>query len=531
MRSDVRIGIAIGLVIILGVVVYFIFSNRPDKPVEVASKTQPAPPAPWKIEIGRPPQGRQTTLAPGTDKPREGSIDAAIAADADKNKSVVPPVGPAKTEVALVGPAKTETVAVGPAKTEVKPDLWSAVKPDVKTEIKPMPVVDPVESQMRKEYDQDGAVGLRGGAPEPAKTSADPGAATVRDIELALGGEAKNGVIKTETARREPPRLDPPKVEPLKVATVGVAKSGLEDPIGKIVDTEAAKIGDNASEAVRKGEYTVKAGDNAYGIAKAVYGDVKLGGAIEKANPGVNWKRLKVGDKIKIPPPPTKAAPVVAPGTGVGVSSVADAGKYTVKAGDMGEKISKTVYGDSKSWSLIEKANPGVDATKLKVGMVLTIPAKPGATGPAGGTSATGASSVAGGSSATGGDSSKYTVKEGDTGEKISKAVYGSSKYWLLIEKANPGLNDRRLKVGQVLTIPPKPAGATAPASDAGIAPIGKAAARRAAAAAAEAAEKAPVAKKTVAKKTVSEPKSTSEAGSTEMEPASAGSGGGNGFD
>ena len=524
MRSDVRIGIAIGLVIILGVVVYFIFSNRTDKTAESVTSSKPAPPAPWRIEIGKAPAGRQVSLVP--DKPKEGVIDSMVASGAATgNKAVVPPVDTAKVGVAVVGPAK--------------PDLWATVK----TDVKPEPVADPVESQMRKEFDRDGAVGMRGGEPEPVN-SRDLGASSGKNsVELALVREADSGVIKTETARRDPLRIDLAKVETAKVepVKVGPTKSGFEDSSVNIIASEAAKVGENVSDAVRKGEYVVKSGDNggAWGIAKIAYGDPKLYGLIVKENPTVNWKSLKAGDKIKIPPPPVKAgavAPAVTNGLGGG-SVVADSSKYTVKADDTGAKISKSVYGETKYWSLISKANGDLDARKLKVGAVLTIPPKPapaGTSGAVGGTGVLGGTGVTGGTAVTGGDTSKYTVKDGDNGEKISKAVYGSTKYWSVIEKANPGLNDRRLKVGQVLTIPPKPAGATGATSRASTGgsadvPMGKAAARRAAAK--KLAETSTVPKKAVAKKAVSETTS-GETGSAETETVpTGGSAGGNGFD
>ncbi|MCY2927663.1 MAG: LysM peptidoglycan-binding domain-containing protein [Planctomycetota bacterium] len=537
MRSDVRIGIAIGLVIILGVVVYFIFSNRPDKPSEQVAKTQPAPPQPWKIEIAKGPLGRQVTPAPG-DKPREGTIDGLVAGTVDKTKAPVgvtpmPPVAP-------VGPIKIEPAPVGPGKAG---DIW-AVKPDVK----PAPTADPVEAKMRKDFESDGAVSMRGGAPEPADNR-DAGAAAVGNIERLLAS-AGSDVIKPEAAvKREPWRLEPAKVEPPKVEPPKIAppKTGPDDTIGNIMRDEAAKVPDNASEAVRKGEYIVKPGDKggSWSVAKNAYGDSKLAWFVEKSNNGIDWKKLKPGDKVKTPPPPAKALPAVAPvsnGLGLGGPAVADASKYTVKADDNGEKISKAVYGESKYWSLISKANGDLDARKLKVGAVLTIPPKP-APAASTGTGPTGPAGLTGVTPPTSGDTSKYTVKEGDNGEKISKSVYGSTKYWSLIEDANKGLNARRLKVGQVLTIPPKPAGATGPTTGTsarattGEAPVvGKAAARRAAAAKALASEKnttekiaAP--KKPAAKKPVSEPISGGETDSTEREPASAGSGGGNGFD
>ena len=49
-----------------------------------------------------------------------------------------------------------------------------------------------------------------------------------------------------------------------------------------------------------------------------------------------------------------------------------------------------------------------------------------------------------------------YTVKKGDSLEKISKKVYGSSKHWRKIYDANRATlkSPDRIRVGQKLSIP-----------------------------------------------------------------------------
>lgn len=47
--------------------------------------------------------------------------------------------------------------------------------------------------------------------------------------------------------------------------------------------------------------YTVKKGDNYWKIAKAVYGDPMKMKDIEAANPGIDPKKLKIGDEIVLP--------------------------------------------------------------------------------------------------------------------------------------------------------------------------------------------------------------------------------------
>lgn len=51
-----------------------------------------------------------------------------------------------------------------------------------------------------------------------------------------------------------------------------------------------------------------------------------------------------------------------------------------------------------------------------------------------------------------------YVVQENDTPGKISYKVYGKTSLYPVILKANPGVNERNLRPGMVLIIPPAPA-------------------------------------------------------------------------
>lgn len=77
-----------------------------------------------------------------------------------------------------------------------------------------------------------------------------------------------------------------------------------------------------------------------------------------------------------------------------------------------------------------------------------------------------------------------HTIASGDTLAKIAMAHYGDEAKWTEIKKANPGLDEHRLKVGTKLTLPPvgdasparpvvatEPGGATTAKSTAGAAP------------------------------------------------------------
>ncbi|MBU0637918.1 MAG: LysM peptidoglycan-binding domain-containing protein [Planctomycetes bacterium] len=54
------------------------------------------------------------------------------------------------------------------------------------------------------------------------------------------------------------------------------------------------------------------------------------------------------------------------------------------------------------------------------------------------------------------GGSQQYTIAIGDTLISIAREHYGDGRYWTAIQLANPDVDPLRLKVGQVLVLPPK---------------------------------------------------------------------------
>lgn len=118
------------------------------------------------------------------------------------------------------------------------------------------------------------------------------------------------------------------------------------------------------THVVGKGEYLSD-------ISKNYYGTTRNWQKIASANPGVNPNNLKVGQKLVIPdladaaPAPVGGAPAV---------PVAGSGTYTVVKGDQGGDIARKTLGSARRWPDIAAANPGIDATKLKIGQVLQIP-------------------------------------------------------------------------------------------------------------------------------------------------------------
>jgi LysM repeat protein len=117
-------------------------------------------------------------------------------------------------------------------------------------------------------------------------------------------------------------------------------------------------------------DYKIAAGDNFTTISKKFHVTVK---AIEDANPGLDPKKLQVGQTIHIPAP---APAAVASATTSAVPTVDTASGeqlYAVKSGDTLTKIAN----DFKiSLRALRTANPTLKTDSIKVGQKLKIPAK-----------------------------------------------------------------------------------------------------------------------------------------------------------
>lgn len=91
----------------------------------------------------------------------------------------------------------------------------------------------------------------------------------------------------------------------------------------------------------------------------------------------------------------------------------------------------------------LQAANPTVDPAKLQIGKKIVIPPPSAAMSPAG---------VAGGAAPVADNPSTYKVKSGDTLTKIAAEHHTTVK---ALQTAN-NLTDSRIKVGQVLKLPPR---------------------------------------------------------------------------
>ena len=151
-------------------------------------------------------------------------------------------------------------------------------------------------------------------------------------------------------------------------STTGTSSGGAVVPPVKVV----------AAPAAGTTQYTIKSGDTLEGIARTQMGDGQKWQLIAAANPGLDPKALKIGQKITIPASTGTASKDKAAAP-AGSSTAAAPNTYTVQKGDTLIELSRKFYGNDAEWKRILEANAATlkgDAKAIAPGMKLVIPAK-----------------------------------------------------------------------------------------------------------------------------------------------------------
>ncbi|MCH8912368.1 MAG: LysM peptidoglycan-binding domain-containing protein [Planctomycetes bacterium] len=114
--------------------------------------------------------------------------------------------------------------------------------------------------------------------------------------------------------------------------------------------------------------------DNFSTLAQRYYGSQSYAGLLVQANPNVDPRRMKIGSRITIPPlnPEDARPPAQSEAREVGTR------RYYVQEGDSLYAIADAKLGTGARWSEIYELNKaviGADPSRLKVGVALTLPA------------------------------------------------------------------------------------------------------------------------------------------------------------
>jgi len=423
MRTDVKIGIAGGLLLVVGFVIYMVVNSGPaDTPEDPADG------------------GTVSGLHDPTDDPGTGGGTTGTG------------TGDGSLDPILIDPGPTD-VWGGTDSSGGGPDTGAVAggTDPADTSGGGIGIPDPAP------VDTTGgglAVGVDDGTTDP-----DPGGTSITmipsgPIDAATGGGDTTFSPAVDTSSVGP--IDPgaPAVVPYPTTGGGVVTGGATDPIGV------------ATGVAGERSHVIKSGDQLWKVAEMYYGSGKHWQLIVSANPGLNPTSMRIGKTIKIPPLPASTG-IIAAGGSTTPDPVTGIGEkiYVVRDGDNGMwGVSENAYGHGKYYTAIANRNPTVDSAKLKIGQKLIVPSLEQAKTFLSGGSSTAGTGISGIGAVTGGGTPDpvtgigekvYTVRDGDSGMwGVSKSQYGDGKYFSAIANRNPGVNPSRLKIGQKLIIP-----------------------------------------------------------------------------
>ena len=131
--------------------------------------------------------------------------------------------------------------------------------------------------------------------------------------------------------------------------------------------------------------------------------------------------------------------------------------EYRVRKGDTLARISLHMYGSARMIRALERANPGLDPRRMRVGQIIHLPRAShvqSAVHARGRHYRMSASRHTAGFSVHG---RTYVVRPGDSLRGLARRFYRTSAYWKLIYRANRrkiGSNPNNIRVGEKLVIP-----------------------------------------------------------------------------
>lgn len=214
-----------------------------------------------------------------------------------------------------------------------------------------------------------GTISVPGTTDSAPSATATPGTGT--GAGSLAGGAAGAAAATNANSTRTATPVTPTGTGAAGSSTTGTSSGGAVVPPVKVVAAPAAP-------AAGTSQYTIKSGDTLEGIARAQMGDGQKWQLIAAANPGLDPKALKIGQKITIPASTATAMKDKAAAP-AGSSTAAAPNTYTVQKGDTLIELSRKFYGNDAEWKRILEANATTlkgDAKSIAPGMKLVIPAK-----------------------------------------------------------------------------------------------------------------------------------------------------------
>lgn len=349
MRNETKVGVVVGLLVVVVTSVYFYGSSREDEDVLVG--------------LGRRGGTSAASLMDGNSNPSAALPPPAMKKTPEPARTIQP-VAPKL----FASDTPRETPKPAPVATPKKEDtLLADALHSRRNELPPLnPSPLPLRSGSSDLLDEATRRNLEPDAPSTPETKPP----TMLDLS-AIGDRIRRNEtapasgldVANSTAgsvRSEPPV--PPTFEPDDT-----------EPVGGVLANQPTAVSSDGWPKQHRVEY----GETLYGIAVQYYGRSSGTAAILKANPGVKSpKSLREGQVLIIPA--MDGAPVVLTAA---PSMPMPAGRtpYVVRDGDSFYTIAKRVLNDGKRWEEIYDMNKALvknSPKRLRPGMTIMVPAK-----------------------------------------------------------------------------------------------------------------------------------------------------------
>lgn len=337
MRTDVKLGFAIGGVLLAVLIVYVLVISGPDEHPQQVS-----------LETTSPPSGNQTSSGSG----------AASADSATANKTVdpfTPTTGAASINSDAEG-ASGESMGALPASAA---DRWSAALNDGRIPVMMTSTPQPAAATLT----------------EPPATNPPLRAEANQSTPAELNGPSLSGA-------GQPAGALPPVAASNSAAALapGAVSPAVESPAASQSRPGAA---DTSAAAART--HVVQPGESFATIAQAAYGNAAYYPHLIRANPTLDPRKLRPGMVIQLPPiSQVRADSPSATGPHASRASTSppidSSTEYRVQPNDSLYKISLKLYGKPDRVDKLYELNKSVigpNPARLKEGMVLKLPEPP----------------------------------------------------------------------------------------------------------------------------------------------------------
>jgi nucleoid-associated protein YgaU len=356
MRSDVKVGVVLGLGVLAVLGWYFLRADNP-----------------------------QSMRLAKSDK---GSVKVADATG--KDQALPPPIWePSRSKKSATPPAAKSPMVKPSGRTS--PPAGTAAQPAARTNF----LADSVE-------------------PSPVRPAGSAAPAVDRSSLIPssppMAAAAANTSQSVQTPQRrgndKPPLVAPPKVQteerPSAEPTAAATPSPIRLPVHKTETgtqadspTTMPRLSESVSPSAAKPKeeekertHVVKKNDSLAILAEQYYGSQRYTAFLAKANPQVDPSRLKIGTKLRIPPlsatlagttkpaePGAKADQAKAAPSALPTATKPAESFYTVKAGDSFYSIARSIYGNGERWRELHQLNKDIcpEPQGLRVGMKLRL--------------------------------------------------------------------------------------------------------------------------------------------------------------